>query len=126
MPRKPRILLADDDQSLLTALKLRLENNGAEIITASDGYTSLVTAVNEQPDLLILDINMPAGDGFSVQERLRETGCNHIPVIYLTGDESSRLDNIADSLGAFAIHHKPFELRDLIRDIERATRFKAA
>ena len=128
MTRKPRILLADDDQPLLQALKVRLESLNVEIITATDGYTSLAKAVSEKPDLLILDINMPAGDGFSVQERLRETsdGLEDTPTIYLTGDHSERLDQIASQMGAFAIHHKPFKVQDLVNDIHEALKPKAA
>lgn len=126
MPRKPLILIADDDRPLLRALKVRIEKIGAEVVTATDGYTSLANAVSEQPDLLILDVNMPAGDGFSVQERLQRAGLDRVPVIYLTGDASPRLDEIAERLGAIAIHHKPFELRDLVADIKRALMPKAA
>ena len=128
MPRKPRILLADDDQPLLAALKTRLESLEVEVITATDGYTALAKAVSEKPDLLILDVNMPAGDGFSVQERLNSTshGLSGIPTIYLTGDQSERLDAIASELGAFAVMHKPFKVQDLVTNIYDALRPKAA
>jgi len=128
MPRKPRILLADDDQPLLEALKVRLETLDVEVITATDGYTSLAKAVAEKPDLLILDINMPAGDGFSVQERLNNgsNGLQGVPVIYLTGDASERLDKIAADMGAYAVLHKPFKIQDLVDTIYKALRPMAA
>lgn len=128
MSRKPRILLADDDQPLLRALKVRLESLNAEVITANDGYNSLSKALSEEPDVLVLDINMPAGDGFSVQERLRASGpgLQNIPVIYLTGDKSERLDKIASEMGAYAVIHKPFKIQDLTDTISQALLPKAA
>ncbi|MCC6682518.1 MAG: response regulator [Phycisphaeraceae bacterium] len=127
MSRRPRILLADDDELLLKALTLRLEKLNVEVFTASDGYTSLARATELKPDLLILDVNMPAGDGFSVQERLS----NHpvlrdIPVIYLTGDQSERLNTLCEQMGGFALFHKPFRLPQLIESINQALRPRAA
>lgn len=122
-----RVLLADDNPRVLKVLAARLELMGLEVITASDGYTSLAKAVGESPDLLILDVNMPAGDGFSVQERLKKAGVSaDVPVIYLTGDKSERLDRIARNIGAMAIHHKPFKMSELLQDVERALRPPAA
>lgn len=127
MARKPRILVADDDAKLIEALKLRLESLNCEVVTAHDGYTALAKATCEQPDLLILDINMPAGDGFSVQERLDKAyGTGGPPVIYLTGDKSPRLDEIAENLGACAIFHKPFNTGELVETIYDVLRPKAA
>jgi DNA-binding response OmpR family regulator len=120
------VLLADDDPALLRALKIRLERLGLQVVTATDGYSSLALAMRVKPRLLILDVNMPAGDGFTVQERLRQTDLLNVPVIYLTGDESARLDTIAQNLGAVSIHHKPFQLSDLIEDIRRVFRPRAA
>ena len=127
MPRRPRILLADDDELLLKALRIRLERLNVEVVTATDGYTSLAQATEHKPDLLILDVNMPAGDGFSVQERLRsDPQLRYIPVIYLTGDQSQRLDEIAEQVGGFALFHKPFKLPELVESINKALRPKAA
>ena len=127
MTRRPKILLADDDSKLLMALKIRLEKAGAEVVTATDGYNSLAKARTEKPDLLILDINMPAGDGFSVLERLEKTPSGHsLPVIYLTGDHSNRLDEMAEDLGAYAIFHKPVNSRQLIEAVYNALLPKAA
>ena len=127
MTRRPRILVADDDAALLQALRKRLESLDVDVITATDGYCSLAQARRHQPDLLILDVNMPAGDGFSVQERLREIdGMATVPVIYLTGDQSERLDVLADEIGGFALLHKPFNVKELLSVIVEALRPKAA
>ncbi|XAL99795.1 response regulator [Phycisphaeraceae bacterium D3-23] len=127
MTRKARILIADDDEQLLAAMKIRFEQLNAEIITATDGYTALARAQETCPDLLILDINMPAGDGFSVHERLTSTpGFENTPVIYLTGDRSERLDNLAYQLGAFEVYHKPVDMKYLAASVYDALRPKAA
>lgn len=126
MNNKRTVLLADDDPALLRALKIRLERMGLNVVTATDGYSSLSLAMRVDPELLILDVNMPAGDGFTVQERLRQTTLRDRPVIYLTGDESHRLDAIAEKLGALSIHHKPFQLSALIEDIRSVFTPRAA
>lgn len=115
MSSQPIILIADDDDRVLKALMIRLGQVGFRVITATDGYNALALAAKHAPDLLVLDVNMPAGDGFSVQERLR--GVPELarkPVIYVTGDKSTRLDDMAKQLGAFALLHKPFHVEDLI------------
>ena len=65
------ILIADDDERVVKVLMLRLGKLGFNIVTASDGYSALALASECKPNLLLLDINMPAGDGFSVQERMK-------------------------------------------------------
>lgn len=124
-----KILIADDDPNLLQALKIRLEHQGFEVITTADSYNALAKTVEFQPDLLLLDINMPAGDGFSVQERLKnhdDTGLQNIPVIYITGDASDRLDDLAHELGAAALFHKPINIKSLINTIDAITKPRAA
>lgn len=117
----PTVLIADDDSRLLEALSLRLRREGFKVLTASDGYNALALAVERRPDLLVLDVNMPAGDGFTVQERgNHRSELADVPVIYLTGDQSQRLDEMAEVLGAFALIHKPFEFDRLLNTIRAA------
>lgn len=127
MARKARILIADDDEQLLIAMKIRFEQLNADVQTATDGYTALARAQEWNPDLLILDINMPAGDGFSVHERLAAIpGHENTPVIYLTGDRSERLDNLAYQLGAYEVYHKPVDMKFLASSVHKALRPRAA
>ncbi len=122
-----KILLADDNTSFVTAMKMRLEKMDYEVVTATDGYNSLAKARSEQPDLMLLDVNMPAGDGFTVKQRLDSLpNAAHTPVIYLTGDHSARLDDLAERLGAFAILHKPVRLSTLMQTISNALQRQAA
>ena len=125
--KHPKILIADDDMGLVKALSIRLWDLGYEVITATDSNQVLMLTKESKPDVLILDVNMPAGDGFSVHERLKETEeFRQIPVIYLTGDRSSRLDVLAKEIGAVALFHKPFQIKDLVVMIDQILQAQAA
>jgi len=63
---KQKILVVDDDANLVQALRLRLLANDFDIAVACDGYAAVATAQKERPDLIILDLGLPAGDGFVV------------------------------------------------------------
>ncbi|MFG0293679.1 MAG: response regulator transcription factor [Phycisphaerales bacterium JB050] len=115
------ILIADDDRHYLSALKVRLEGEGYTVVCAMDSYQALHQASLMKPDLMILDINMPAGDGFSVQDRLgKRKDIPSVPVIYLTGDKSERVTALARSRGAFALIFKPFQTEELLCTVREA------
>jgi len=83
---KKKILIVDDDPDVRLSLQLRLAANEYDVISASDGVASIAEARKHVPDLMILDLGLPAGDGFSVLERLRVSGkLSSIPVIVLSG-----------------------------------------
>lgn len=116
-----KILIADDDRDLLTSLSVRLEAEGYEVLCVQDSYQAVEQARKAQPDVLILDINMPAGDGFSVQDRVNKMiGLNGIPVICLTGERSVRVTELAKAHHAFALVNKPFETKDLLSVVRAA------
>ncbi len=80
-----RILVADDEPNILKSIKLVLEEEGYETMTASDGEETLRLALNERPDLVILDIKMPKVSGQEVHRRLRENKkTEDLPIIILT------------------------------------------
>jgi DNA-binding response OmpR family regulator len=82
--------------------------------------------VEQRPDLLLLDIHMPAGEGFSVQERFRTISTQTaVPVIYLSGDRSGEVDKAVLKLGAFALVRKPFENDELLMMVKAALRKSA-
>jgi len=116
----PKILIVDDDEDLIRSLSLRLRNEGYNVVSATDGYQGLEKARIEKPDLLIVDIKMPAGDGFSIQERLLTQGNVWPPVIYLTGSKSVATELNAKKFGAFAVIYKPFDSDELLRTVKRA------
>src|SRR6202451_964253 len=82
---RAKILIVDDDPDLRRALKIRLRANHYDTVQASDGYSAIAVAQKEQPNLIILDLGLPAGDGFVVLQRLRDSDfLSSIPVIVLT------------------------------------------
>lgn len=119
MPYK--VLIADDDKNLLNSLTIRLKAEGYEVISAEDSYFAVSHASKIRPDVMILDINMPAGDGFTVQQRIeRLPHVPDIPVIYVTGDRSERVTRLAESQRAFAVIYKPFDTNQLLDTVREA------
>lgn len=121
------VLIADDDKRLLAALSKRLQALGFQVIECQDAYMATDLARRHVPDVILLDVNMPAGQGDATHERLLkipETA--RIPVIYLTGDLSQRVQDRAEALGAFAVLHKPFDTADLMAHVLEAARREAA
>ena len=115
--KQKKILVAEDDTRIATALAIRLEAAGYEVLTASDGFEGLKLTVNERPDLILMDIWMPSGLGFSVAQRLRALGLNGIPIIFMTGSKVAGLRETAEHLGAVAFFEKPYEPEILLATI---------
>ena len=72
-----KILIVDDDPDLRQALRLRLRANDYDTVHAVDGYSAIALAYKERPNLIILDLGLPAGDGFVVLDRLPVRACDH-------------------------------------------------
>lgn len=121
MSDRKTILVAEDNSHLLKAITVRLESEGYKVVGVQDGYQALEQCHKIQPAVLLLDINMPAGSGLSVQDRMnRNPLTSKIPVIYMTGDTSLALMSQAESRGAFAVLHKPLNTIMLLGVIESA------
>jgi len=114
------ILVAEDDADLRLALKLRLLANGYRVVEAADGMTALSQVHEFKPNLILLDLGMPRGDGFSVMDSLnKHENTASIPVIVLTGrDRNGSLDPSLDS-GARAFLQKPVQNVRLLALIQR-------
>lgn len=116
-----RILVVDDDRDIVRALSIRLRQAGYEIATAYDGYEAVHSAHTHAPDLILLDIKMPAGDGFSVLERLRDSvKTAGIPVVFLTANPQTANWQRALEMGALDFIPKPYDGKELLRVIKRA------
>jgi DNA-binding response OmpR family regulator len=116
--RKPKILVVDDDPDLLKALRLRLRANNCDVITVSDGYSVIGAAQKEHPDVIILDLGLPAGDGFVVLERLQLSDTlSGIPVIVLTARDPQGNEARALKAGAAAFFQKPVDNEELLNVI---------
>jgi DNA-binding response OmpR family regulator len=103
-----KILVVDDDPEVRLALQLRLTANHYDVIFAADGVASIAEARKHVPDLMILDLGLPAGDGFSVLERLKANeSLSSIPVIVLSGRDRVGNWDRALKAGAKTFLQKP-------------------
>lgn len=118
------ILIIEDDRKISKALTIRLKAAGCNVRTAEDALMGYQVAVKEQPDLILLDIGLPAGGGFSVAERL-QTADNIplIPIIFITASKDPDLWDKIASFEPLAFFEKPYDIDLLlctIRDMMEA------
>jgi DNA-binding response OmpR family regulator len=108
------VLVADDEPHLLRLVKFRLEREGYNVITATDGDAALELARSEHPDLCVLDVMMPKRSGFEVLKALREDESHRgMKVIMLTARAQDRDVDAGFSLGADDYLTKPFSPQEL-------------
>jgi two-component system response regulator ArlR len=115
-----KILIVEDDENIAKALSIRLKNAGYEVTVAPDALAAVETAVKKAPDLVLLDISLPAGSGFSVAERIQSLIPTATPLIFLTASKKPGLREKAKELGAAAFFQKPYEWDDLLGAIQLA------
>lgn len=119
MADKKRVLIVDDEQQLVLALKIRLQSRGYNVSTAYDGKQALEAMTKEMPDLIILDVLMPVMDGYSFLRELNaQYGRGKIPVVVLTARD--RMKDLFELEGIEDYIIKPFDHEDLLLRIERA------
>ena len=115
-----RILIVEDDQKISRALSVRLQAAGHTVSTAFDAVLGTCKAAEQAPDLILLDISMPGGDGFDVAQRIsRIPTTAGTPFIFLTASKEPGLREKAMQLGAAAFFEKPYESTDLLAAIDR-------
>jgi len=115
-----RILVADDETDILELLKLLLQKDGHEILTASNGREAVEIAETQSPDLIILDIMMPQMDGYAVWAKLSENPATRtLPIIILTAKAKMRdLFEVATNIVGYL--EKPFDPKLLREKIQEA------
>ncbi|EAE4191478.1 response regulator, partial [Listeria monocytogenes] len=87
-----KILVVDDEASIVTLLQFNIEKAGFEVVTAEDGRTGYELALSEKPDLIVLDLMLPEMDGIEVTKKLRQDKVN-VPILMLTAKDEE-LDKI--------------------------------
>jgi DNA-binding response OmpR family regulator len=118
-----RLLVADDSETVLLMLQRRLEMEGYEVVTATDGVEALDRlreAGSNEPDMILLDAMMPNKSGTEVLEEIRGAG-SEIPIVMISAHLDAQEPDRMRSLGATDIIPKPFEWEDLIAKIEELT-----
>lgn len=117
---KKKILIIEDESDLVDLVKIRLEANQYDVISAPDGKAGLEKIKKERPDLIILDVLMPEMDGFEVCRKIRvDDKYKKIPVIMLTVKFQPSDLKFARDLGADAYITKPFEPEVLLEYIKK-------
>lgn len=116
-----RVLIVDDDPLLRVALRQELTNAGFEVATAANGVEALRMAVEQPPDVILLDLAMPVLDGWNAQ-RLIHSGraTSGIPVILLSAHAGDGEREKFMEAGFAGIIQKPYELSDLLEHIRQA------
>src|SRR5450755_3846035 len=115
-----KILIVDDDPDVRLGLHVRLKANHYDVIFAADGMASIAEARKHMPDLIILDLGLPAGDGFSVMERLKATdSLSLIPVIVVSARDHNANADRALKAGARAFLQKPVDNAELLKVIRQ-------
>lgn len=112
-----RILIVDDDPQFRRTLRLALDSSGYEVGDAAGGKEALDTIAGNEPDLIVLDWQLPDLDGIQTCKALRAR--SHIPVIMVTGNRANRKD-VALNAGATDYLTKPFSVNELLSRIESA------
>jgi len=117
--KNPRVLVVDDDQEIIEAVRYALETKGYDVLIARDGNQGLAMAEREDPDLVILDMMMPKRSGFLVLEKLRRSRPVPLKVIMITANEGSRHKAYAEMLGVDDYIRKPFAMDRLMESVMR-------
>src|SRR5579859_1963507 len=115
-----KILIIEDEDGIIHLLNLYLKDAGYEIVVAKDGADGLAMHAREHPDLVLLDIMLPALDGFEVCRRIRAWSKTPILMLTARGDENDRISGL--DLGADDYLVKPFSPRELVSRVRAILR----
>ena len=120
MTEKTRILLVDDEPSIVKMVGKRLEVEGFEVLLAMDGQDGLKKAQTESPELIILDLMLPKVNGYEVCTMLKQDSrFQKIPVIMFSAKAQEKDEQLGLSCGADAYIRKPFKAQELLDQIKK-------
>lgn len=111
----PRILIIDNDEGVVAAITARLESMGYQCVTAGTGAQGIAAFRDQDIDLVITDLNMPAGDGVTLARTLREK--SDVPIIIVTGFHDEYRSELC-SIPSVTLMEKPFDSNQLIDLVE--------
>ena len=119
MADKVRILLVDDEPSIIKMVGKRLEVEGYEISVAMDGQEGLRKAQTESPDLVILDLMLPKLNGYEVCTMLKQDAkYQRVPVLMFSAKAQEKDERLGRECGANAYVRKPFKAQELLDQIK--------
>ncbi len=115
-----KILIADDEPNIVKLLSLRLKASNYNVVGACDGVQAVARAHEESPDLIILDIRMPAGGGLTVCENLRgSVDTMTIPIIFITAHPNDEIRKRVAELGGEDLIAKPFDDDEILAKVRK-------
>ena len=115
-PRRPKILLIEDEADLRKAVSMSLAAEGYEVLNARNGIEGIRAAIEQRPDLILLDVMMPGMNGLDVCRELRQSGF-HAPILMVTA-KAEEIDRVVGlEIGADDYVTKPFGTRELVARI---------
>jgi len=113
-----KVLCIDDSSMIRAVVQMVLRQSGMEVVVASNGTEGLQLMADENPDAVLLDMQMPDMDGFETLQRIAvDDRISHIPVIFMTADDHADTVNQAGALGACDFIVKPFPHASLAQRI---------
>ena len=113
-PSQHRVLLVDDDESILEVISAAFSLKGYTVLEARDGSEALIRAERDAPDLVVLDLVMPRRSGFAVLDRLRQRHATSPVIIVVTANTDPRHEQFAHDHGADGFFRKPFDVEELL------------
>jgi two-component system, OmpR family, response regulator RegX3 len=116
----PKVLVVDDEESLLEAIRYALSREGIEVVTAADGGQAMRDFEAERPDLVVLDLMLPTLNGWDVCRRIRAT--SQVPILMLTARDAEVDRVVGLEMGADDYVTKPFSLRELVARVRALLR----
>ena len=117
------ILIVDDDDLSRELLQAHMENAHYDVILANSGNKALEMAVVEQPDIILMDVNMPGLSGYTVCSQLKTTPTtSHIPVLLMTAMDDDENITLATQSGADGFVSKPFDIPCMFEKISQLIR----
>jgi CheY-like chemotaxis protein len=118
---QPKILVVDDEPDLVSTIQYRLKFAQCIVVTANNGHEGLEKAASEQPDLILLDTNMPEMNGHEMLKQLRaKPELKHIPVIMVTAISEPQDIAAASAHGISDYVTKPFDFSELMEKVQHA------
>lgn len=116
-----KILLVEDDKDTVRAMAVRFKAKGYQLVVANDAISAISTARKEKPDLIVLDLGLPAGDGFMVLQRLK---ANYelmlVPVMVVSARDPLMNEQRALEAGAELFFQKPFDNDEFFSVVQKA------
>ena len=116
---KKTILVVDDEQSIMELLVFNLQKEGYNTLEAYDGVTAVDMAINEKPDLILLDVMIPKLDGISVCKKIRYAlNISNIPILMISAKDTESDKIVGLEMGADDYITKPFQIREVMARIK--------